>query len=101
MSWRLISRPPQVHWRIESDSDVTGDFLSLSGSVRILQDQREAEVVLRLMPDSVPELEELYVILLTAVEGGATLAQDAALTTTHVRLVVSRQNEPPLSEIRA
>lgn len=101
VSWCLISRPPQVHWRIESDSDVTGDFLSLSGSVRILQDQREAEVVLRLMPDSVPELEELYVILLTAVEGGATLAQDAALITTHVRLVVSRQNEPPLSESRA
>lgn len=84
--------PPQVHWQVQSDSDITGDFLSVSGSVRILQDQREAEIVLRLMPDSVPELEELYIILLTAVEGGATLAQDPALITTHIRLVVIRQH---------
>lgn len=66
---------------------MTGDFLAVSGAVRILQDQREAEIVLRLMPDSVPELEELYVVLLTAVEGGATLAQDPASITTRIRLV--------------
>lgn len=88
----LYSRPPQVHWQIESDSDMTGDFLSVSGSVGILHGQREAEIVLRLMPDSVPELEELYIILLTAVEGGATLAQDPTLITTHIRLVVLRQD---------
>ncbi|XP_029685938.1 LOW QUALITY PROTEIN: adhesion G-protein coupled receptor V1 [Takifugu rubripes] len=81
-----------VHWQIESDSDITGDFLTLSGSVRILQDQREAEIVLRLMPDSVPELEELYIVLLTGVEGGARLAQDPAFITTHIR--VPANDEP-------
>lgn len=52
-----------------------------------LEGQREAEIVLSLMPDTVPELEELYVVLLTAVEGGATLAQDPDLIKTHIRFV--------------
>lgn len=65
-----------------------GDFLTLSGSVTLLDGQREAEIVLHLMPDTVPELEERYIILLTAVEGGATLDQDPNLIKTHIRFVV-------------
>lgn len=80
--------PSQVHWQIQSDSDFAGDFLTLSGSVTLLEGQREAEIILNLMPDTVPELEELYIILLTAVEGGATLDQDPNLIKTHVRSVV-------------
>lgn len=86
----MFSLPTQVHWRIQSDSDVAGDFLTLSGSVTLLEGQREAEIVLLLMPDAVPELEELYTILLTAVEGGATLDQDPDVVKAHVRLVCER-----------
>lgn len=67
---------------------MAGDFLALSGSVMILEGQREAEIVLRLMPDTVPELEELYTVRLTAVEGGATLNANPNLISTHIRFVV-------------
>ncbi|KAM7391822.1 hypothetical protein PAMP_022479 [Pampus punctatissimus] len=81
-----------VHWQIQSDSDMTGDFLALSGSVMILEGQREAEIVLRLMPDTVPELEELYAVWLTAVEGGATLDANPNLVSTRIRV---RANDEP------
>ena len=67
---------------------MAGDFLALSGSVIILEGQREAEIVLRLMPDTVPELEELYNVRLTAVEGGATLDANPNLISTHIRFVM-------------
>lgn len=82
-----------MHWQIQSDSDVAGDFLTLSGSVTLLEGQREAEIVLTLMPDTVPELEELYIILLTAVGGGAILDQDPDLIKTHIRFVVIDHHE--------
>uniref|UniRef100_A0A673Z153 Adhesion G-protein coupled receptor V1 n=1 Tax=Salmo trutta TaxID=8032 RepID=A0A673Z153_SALTR len=73
-----------VHWQILSDSDTSGDFSGLSGSVVILEGQRGAEVVLSLLPDAVPELEELYTLRLSAVEGGATL--DANRSSTRLRV---------------
>lgn len=79
---------PQVHWQIQSDSDMTGDFLAIAGSVVIREGQREADIVLSLMPDTVPELEELYTVRLVAVEGGATLNANPNLITTHIRCVV-------------
>lgn len=78
---------PQVHWQIQSDSDTDGDFLALAGSVIILEGQREGEIILSLMPDTVPELEELYILQLTAVEGGATLDANPSLIKTHIRFV--------------
>ncbi|XP_010789716.1 G-protein coupled receptor 98-like, partial [Notothenia coriiceps] len=81
-----------VHWQIQSDSDTAGDFLASSGSVMIPEGQREAEVVLSLMPDTVPELEELYTVQLTAVEGGATLEANPNLTRTRIRV---RANDEP------
>ncbi|XP_055742122.1 adhesion G-protein coupled receptor V1 isoform X1 [Salvelinus fontinalis] len=79
-----------VHWQILSDSDTSGDFSDLSGSVVILEGQRGAEVVLALLPDAVPELEELYTLRLSAVEGGATL--DANRSSTRLRV---RANDEP------
>ncbi|CAB1319363.1 unnamed protein product, partial [Coregonus sp. 'balchen'] len=79
-----------VHWQILSDSDTAGDFSALSGSVVILEGQRGAEVVLALLPDTVPELEELYMLQLSAVEGGATL--DTNRSTTRFRV---RANDEP------
>ncbi|KAK2837424.1 hypothetical protein Q5P01_014636 [Channa striata] len=81
-----------VHWQIQSDSDIAGDFLALSGSVMILDGQREAEIVISLMPDTVPELEELYTVQLKAVEGGATLDANPILIRTRIRV---RANDEP------
>ncbi|XP_044053980.1 adhesion G-protein coupled receptor V1 isoform X2 [Siniperca chuatsi] len=81
-----------VHWQIQSVSDITSDFLELAGSVMILEGQREAEIVLSLMPDTVPELEELYTVQLTAVEGGATLDANPNLIRTSIRV---RANDEP------
>nr|XP_057927104.1 adhesion G-protein coupled receptor V1 isoform X2 [Doryrhamphus excisus] len=75
-----------VHWQIQSESDITGDFLVFSGTVLIREGQREAEIVVTLMPDTVPELEELYTVQLTAVEGGATLDVNTNLLRTHIRV---------------
>uniref|UniRef100_A0A3B4G959 Adhesion G-protein coupled receptor V1 n=1 Tax=Pundamilia nyererei TaxID=303518 RepID=A0A3B4G959_9CICH len=81
-----------VHWRIQSDSDIAGDFLALTGSVMIREGQREAEIVLKLMPDTVPELEELYILQLTFVEGGGTL--DANPNLIRARIRVPANDEP-------
>ncbi|KAG7243926.1 hypothetical protein INR49_006081 [Caranx melampygus] len=81
-----------VHWQIQSDSDIAGDFLAVAGSVDILEGHREAEIVLSLMPDTVPELEELYSVRLTAVEGGATLDANPKLITANIRV---RANDEP------
>lgn len=77
-----------MHWQIQSDSDIAGDFHASAGSVMILEGQREGEIVLSLMPDTVPELEELYTVRLTAVEGGATLEANPNLIRTHIRCVI-------------
>lgn len=81
----------QVHWQIQSDSDMAGDFLAIAGSVMILDGQREAEIVLSLIPDTVPELEELYTVQLIAVEGGATLDANPNLIRTRIRCVIMVQ----------
>ncbi|XP_060091684.1 adhesion G-protein coupled receptor V1 isoform X2 [Heteronotia binoei] len=60
-----------VHWELSSDSDTTDDFLITSGSVIILDQQRTSEIVIPLLPDDVPEIDENYMIQLTSVEGGA------------------------------
>ncbi|KAJ8380590.1 hypothetical protein SKAU_G00013680 [Synaphobranchus kaupii] len=49
-----------IFWEIRSDSDTAGDFSALGGSVTILAGQRNAALLLRLLPDAVPELEEVY-----------------------------------------
>lgn len=69
---------------------MAGDFFAVVGSVVILDGQRDAEISLSLMPDTVPELEELYVISLTSVEGGATLDGDPQFIKTHIRCVMCR-----------
>lgn len=56
-----------------------------AGSVNIQEGQREGEILLSLMPDMVPELDELYTIHLTAVEGGATLVDNPNLLKAHIR----------------
>lgn len=81
---------PQVFWEIISDSDITSDFLTLRGSATILDGQRLAKIVLTLMPDPVPELEEVYTVRLSSVEGGAELDANRS----SIRLRVRANDEP-------
>ncbi|XP_043565048.1 adhesion G-protein coupled receptor V1 isoform X2 [Chiloscyllium plagiosum] len=63
----------KVHWLLQSDSDMTGDFLVINGTVTILDSQLNAEINVQLLADDVPELDEVYIMRLTSVEGGADL----------------------------
>ncbi|XP_056157733.1 adhesion G-protein coupled receptor V1 isoform X2 [Lampris incognitus] len=81
-----------VHWQLQSNAELAGDFLALTGNVVIVEGQRDAEVILSLMPDTVPELEEVYTVELTAVEGGATLDASTNHTSTFIRV---RANDEP------
>ncbi|MCI4392676.1 hypothetical protein PGIGA_G00148550 [Pangasianodon gigas] len=79
-----------VFWEILSDIDTTGDFLTLHGSATILAGQRLAEIILTLLPDPVPELEEVYTVRLSSVDGGAELDANRS----SVRLRVRANDEP-------
>ncbi|XP_072270059.1 adhesion G-protein coupled receptor V1 [Pyxicephalus adspersus] len=62
-----------VFWKLTSQSDITGDFSVTSGWVAIPDKENIAEIVIQLLPDDVPELDELCMLQLTSVEGGADL----------------------------
>ncbi|XP_018414734.1 PREDICTED: G-protein coupled receptor 98, partial [Nanorana parkeri] len=62
-----------VYWRLTSLSDIKSDFSVTSGWVVIPDKQSIAEIVIQLLPDDVPELDELCMLQLTSVEGGADL----------------------------
>ncbi|XP_035235780.1 adhesion G-protein coupled receptor V1 isoform X2 [Anguilla anguilla] len=74
-----------VFWEIVSDSDTAGDFSALRGTATIPAGQRDAELLLRLLPDATPELEEVYAVRLTAVAGGAELDADRSSARIRVR----------------
>ncbi|XP_010072004.1 PREDICTED: G-protein coupled receptor 98-like, partial [Pterocles gutturalis] len=69
-----------VYWQIRSESDITGDFLRTEGSVVIADQQSTAEIIIYLLPDDVPELDENYVVQLISVEGGADLDQEKRIS---------------------
>lgn len=79
-----------MFWEIVSNFDTSTDFATLSGSVSLVAGQRVAEVLLTLLPDDVPELEELYTVRLTAVEGGAELDTNRSF----IHLRVQANDEP-------
>ncbi|XP_031951062.1 adhesion G-protein coupled receptor V1 isoform X6 [Corvus moneduloides] len=69
-----------VYWEICSESDITGDFLETEGSVVIADQQSTAEIIIYLLPDDVPELDENYEVKLIAVEGGADLDHEKGVS---------------------
>ncbi|KAL8203636.1 UNVERIFIED_CONTAM: hypothetical protein K2H54_058534, partial [Gekko kuhli] len=79
-----------VHWELSSDSDTTDDFLITSSSVIILDQQRTTEMVIPLLPDDVPEIDEDYVVRLTSVEGGADVDWEKSTS----RFTVFANDEP-------
>ncbi|XP_078070005.1 adhesion G-protein coupled receptor V1 [Mustelus asterias] len=74
----------KVHWLLQSDSDVTGDFFTNNGTVTILDTQSNAEINVQLLADDIPELDEVYVLRLTSVEGGADLNKERDSSRFHV-----------------
>ncbi|NWT12625.1 GPR98 protein, partial [Vireo altiloquus] len=69
-----------VYWEIYSESDITGDFLEREGSVVIADQQSTAEIIIYLLPDDVPELDENYEVKLISVEGGADLDHEKGIS---------------------
>ncbi|XP_053146642.1 adhesion G-protein coupled receptor V1 isoform X4 [Hemicordylus capensis] len=70
-----------VHWELSSDSDTTDDFLSIGGSTIIPDKERTSEIVVVLLPDDDPEIDEHFVVQLTSVEGGADVDQEKSAST--------------------
>ncbi|XP_064499040.1 adhesion G-protein coupled receptor V1 isoform X4 [Pseudopipra pipra] len=69
-----------VYWDIHSESDITGDFLKTEGSIVIADQQSTAEIIICLLPDDIPELDENYVVQLISVEGGADIDQEKRIS---------------------
>ncbi|NWW69684.1 GPR98 protein, partial [Climacteris rufus] len=69
-----------VYWEIHSESDISGDFLETEGSVVIADQQSTAEIIIYLLPDDVPEMDENYVVQLISVEGGADLDHEKGIS---------------------
>ncbi|XP_078413685.1 adhesion G-protein coupled receptor V1 [Cetorhinus maximus] len=74
----------KAHWLLQSDSDMMGDFFTINGTVTILDMQLNAEINVQLLADDIPELDEVYIIRLTSVEGGADLNKEKDSSRFHV-----------------
>ncbi|XP_068103893.1 adhesion G-protein coupled receptor V1 [Hyperolius riggenbachi] len=68
-----------VYWQMTSSSDIKGDFSKTSGWVVIPDKQNSAEILIQLLPDEIPELDELCSVQLTSVEGGADLDNERSV----------------------
>ncbi|KAB0406077.1 hypothetical protein E2I00_004999, partial [Balaenoptera physalus] len=79
-----------VYWELSSEFDITGDFLSTKGFFTIADGESEASFDVNLLPDDVPELEEVYVIQLVSVKGGAELDPEKCIA----RFSVSANDDP-------
>ncbi|KAM5298193.1 adhesion G-protein coupled receptor V1 [Ctenodactylus gundi] len=69
----------KVYWELSSEFDVTGDFLSTSGSFTIADRESEASFAVHLLPDDTPEIEEAYAVQLVSLEGEAELDQEKCI----------------------
>ena len=52
------------------------DVQQSAGSIIMAEGQRDAQIVLQILPDDMPELTEQFSLVLVRVEGGATLNQN-------------------------
>ena len=50
-----------VHWRISSTVEIQGDVSPLSGHVGFLTNENEAMIHVDILPDDLPELNEVLV----------------------------------------
>lgn len=80
----------QVYWELSSEFDITGDFLSTKGIFTIADGDSEASFDVHLLPDDIPEIEEVYVLQLVSVKGGAKLDTEKCV----IRFSVSANDDP-------
>ncbi|XP_053330924.1 adhesion G-protein coupled receptor V1 [Spea bombifrons] len=76
-----------VYWLLSSLSDIEGDFTEITGWVFIPDKHNTAEIIIQILPDDVPELDEHYVVHLTYVDGGADL--DSAKSAAHFTVLAN------------
>ncbi|ELW52331.1 G-protein coupled receptor 98 [Tupaia chinensis] len=69
-----------VYWKLSSEFNITGDFLSTSGFLAIADGESEASFDVHLLPDDMPEIEEDYMVQLVSVKGGADLDPEKCIT---------------------
>uniref|UniRef100_A0A8C3XBP1 Adhesion G-protein coupled receptor V1 n=1 Tax=Catagonus wagneri TaxID=51154 RepID=A0A8C3XBP1_9CETA len=79
-----------VYWELSGEFDITGDFLSTKGVFTIADGESEASFDVHLLPDDIPETEEIYVIQLVSVKGGAELDPEKCIT----QFSVSANDDP-------
>nr|XP_031304026.1 adhesion G-protein coupled receptor V1 [Camelus dromedarius] len=79
-----------VYWKLTSEFDIAGDFLSTKGFFTIADGASEARFDVLLLPDDIPEIEEVYVVQLVSVKGGAELDPEKCIT----RFSVSANDDP-------
>ncbi|XP_032809135.2 adhesion G-protein coupled receptor V1 isoform X2 [Petromyzon marinus] len=63
----------KVYWEVQSDAGVEEDFETSHGVVTIPDMERDAAIILWLLPDDVAELDETFRVSITRVEGGAEI----------------------------
>ncbi|OWK12096.1 hypothetical protein Celaphus_00003870 [Cervus elaphus hippelaphus] len=85
-----ISGEIMVYWELSSEFDITGDFLSTKGIFTIADGESEASFDVHLLPDDTPEIEEVYVLRLVSVKGGAKLDTENCV----IRFSVSANDDP-------
>ena len=70
----------KVSWSLQPVSGITlGAGVSpTSGVVTFAPDQQTADIVLTVLPDNLPELDEKYIVTLTSVDGGASFGSPAS-----------------------
>ncbi|KAI4570105.1 hypothetical protein MJT46_007399 [Ovis ammon polii x Ovis aries] len=85
-----VSGEIMVYWELSSEFDITGDFLSTKGIFTIADGDSEASFDVHLLPDDIPEIEEVYVLQLVSVKGGAKLDTEKCV----IRLSVPANDDP-------
>ena len=61
----------QIFWRIEGPFDEVADLQPRNGSLLVGDEERSGTIVVNILPDTVPELDEHFKLVITGVEGGA------------------------------
>ena len=63
----------QVYWEVRGVNVENSDLQPFEGSTILEEGQREGQINIQVLPDSVPELTETFTLVLLRVAGGAEI----------------------------
>lgn len=63
----------QIYWEVRPSSVNNTDIQPSSGSLMLEDGRRDGQILLQILPDNVPELNENFTLVLVRVQGGAQL----------------------------